>query len=112
LQAGKDSVQTAEEVFHTINSNSQQVLNQAADIESSSVTMRESSTKVVNEVSEISSVTQQSSAATEEILASMEEQRNLTQKMVDSFGELEQLIVDLNELVSSENEVRSTTDTL
>jgi methyl-accepting chemotaxis protein len=57
-------------------------------------------------------VTQQSSAATEEILASMEEQRNLTQKMVDSFGELEQLIVDLNELVSSENEVRSTTDTL
>ncbi|KAF4325887.1 hypothetical protein G195_000521 [Phytophthora kernoviae 00238/432] len=104
LQAGKDSVQTAEEVFHTINSNSQQVLNQAADIESSSVTMRESSTKVVNEVSEISSVTQQSSAATEEILASMEEQRNLTQKMVDSFGELEQLIVELNELVSSENE--------
>jgi methyl-accepting chemotaxis protein len=57
-------------------------------------------------------VTQQSSAATEEILASMEEQRNLTQKMVDSFGELEQLIVELNELVSSENEVRSTTDTL
>ncbi|MDN4599721.1 methyl-accepting chemotaxis protein [Paenibacillus sp. F6_3S_P_1C] len=112
LQAGKDSVQTAEEVFHTINSNSQQVLNQAADIESSSVTMRESSTKVVNEVSEISSVTQQSSAATEEILASMEEQRNLTQKMVDSFGELEQLIVDLNELVSSENEVRVTTGTL
>lgn len=95
-----------------INSNSQQVLNQAADIESSSVTMRESSTKVVNEVSEISSVTQQSSAATEEILASMEEQRNLTQKMVDSFGELEQLIVDLSDLVSDKNEIRSTTDTL
>ncbi|PIH58659.1 methyl-accepting chemotaxis protein [Paenibacillus sp. LK1] len=112
LEAGKDSVQTAEEVFRTINSNSQQVLNQAADIESSSATMRDSSTKVVNEVSEISSVTQQSSAATEEILASMEEQRNLTQKMVDSFGELEQLIVDLNELVSDKNEVVSPTGTL
>jgi methyl-accepting chemotaxis protein len=93
-------VQTAEVVFRTINSNSQEVLNQAMDIESSSATMKESSTKVVNEVSEISSVTQQSSAATEEILASMEEQRNLTQKMVDSFGELEQLILNLNELVS------------
>ena len=62
--------------------------------------MKESSTRVVNEVSEISSVTQQSSAATEEILASMEEQRNLTQQMVESFGELEQLIVDLSDLVS------------
>ncbi|WP_339166725.1 methyl-accepting chemotaxis protein [Paenibacillus sp. FSL R5-0341] len=102
LQQGRDSVQTADEVFRTINSNSQHVLNQATDIEISSATMRESSTRVVNEVSEISSVTEQSSAATEEILASMEEQRNLTQKMVESFGELEQLIVDLNELVSDQ----------
>lgn len=100
LQQGRDSVQTAEEVFRTINSNSQHVLNQATDIETSSATMKESSTRVVNEVSEISSVTEQSSAATEEILASMEEQRNLTMKMVESFGELEQLIVNLNELVS------------
>lgn len=100
LQQGRDSVQTADEVFRTINSNSQHVLNQAKDIEISSATMKESSTRVVNEVSEISSVTEQSSAAAEEILASMEEQRNLTQKMVESFGELEQLIVDLNELVS------------
>ncbi|PQP85117.1 hypothetical protein C0Q44_11695 [Paenibacillus sp. PCH8] len=110
LQQGRNSVQTAEEVFRTINSNSQHVLGQATDIESSSATMKESSTRVVNEISEISSVTEQSSAATEEILASMEEQRNLTQTMVESFGELEQLIVDLNELVSehqassSENE--------
>ncbi|WP_145149855.1 methyl-accepting chemotaxis protein [Paenibacillus xylanexedens] len=102
LQQGRDSVQTADEVFRTINSNSQHVLNQATDIEISSATMKESSTRVVNEVSEISSVTEQSSAATEEILASMEEQRNLTQKMVESFGELEQLIVDLNELVSDQ----------
>ncbi|KAJ3198066.1 hypothetical protein HK101_009496 [Irineochytrium annulatum] len=100
LQQGRDSVQTADEVFRTINSNSQHVLNQATDIETSSATMKESSTRVVNEVSEISSVTEQSSAAAEEILASMEEQRNLTQKMVESFGELEQLIVNLNELVS------------
>ncbi|MFS0871872.1 methyl-accepting chemotaxis protein [Paenibacillus xylanilyticus] len=110
LQEGRDSVQTAEVVFRTINSNSQEVLNQATDIESSSATMKESSTKVVNEVSEISSVTQQSSAATEEILASMEEQRNLTQKMVDSFGELEQLILNLNELVSDHQMSSSTSE--
>ncbi|WP_440111513.1 methyl-accepting chemotaxis protein [Paenibacillus sp. QZ-Y1] len=109
LQQGKDSVETAEEVFRAIHSNSQHVLNQATDIESSSATMKDSSTRVVNEVSEISSVTEQSSAATEEILASMEEQRNLTQKMVESFGELEQLIADLNELVSDDNNIRSTT---
>jgi methyl-accepting chemotaxis protein len=100
LQRGRESVQTAEDVFQSINHNSHDVLSQATDIETSSATMKESSTRVVNEVSEISSVTQQSSAAAEEILASMEEQRNLTQNMVQSFTELEKLIVNLNDLVS------------
>lgn len=102
LQRGRESVQTAENVFHSINDNSHEVLSQATEIETSSATMKTSSTRVVNEVSEISSVTQQSSAATEEILASMEEQRNLTQNMVESFGELEKLIVNLNELISDQ----------
>ncbi|PYE49723.1 methyl-accepting chemotaxis protein [Paenibacillus barcinonensis] len=100
LQQGRESVQTAGEVFQSINHSSQDVLGQATEIETSSATMKASSTRVVNEVSEISSVTQQSSAATEEILASMEEQRNLTQNMVESFVELERLIVDLSALVS------------
>lgn len=100
LQQGRESVQTAGEVFQSINHSSQDVLGQATEIETSSATMKTSSTRIVNEVSEISSVTQQSSAATEEILASMEEQRNLTQNMVESFGGLERLIVDLSALVS------------
>ncbi|GGH46945.1 methyl-accepting chemotaxis protein [Paenibacillus silvae] len=100
LQQGRESVQTAGEVFQSINHGSQDVLGQATEIETSSATMKTSSTRIVNEVSEISSVTQQSSAATEEILASMEEQRNLTQNMVESFGGLERLIVDLSALVS------------
>ena len=103
LQVGAESVQTTERVFQSINNNSQNVLSQATEIETSSATMKESSTRVVNEVSEISSVTQQSSAATEEILASMEEQRNLTQNMVASFAELEKLIVNLNDLVSDQD---------
>ncbi|KAA8782863.1 methyl-accepting chemotaxis protein [Paenibacillus sp. 4624] len=100
LQRGRNSVQTAGEVFQSIHHSSQDVLTHATDMETSSTTMKTSSTRVVNEVSEISSVTQQSSAATEEILASMEEQRSLTQNMVESFGELEMLIVDLSLLVS------------
>ncbi|MDT0124273.1 methyl-accepting chemotaxis protein [Paenibacillus sp. RRE4] len=106
LQVGAESVLTTERVFQSINTNSQNVLTQATEIETSSATMKESSTRVVNEVSEISSVTQQSSAATEEILASMEEQRNLTQNMVASFTELEKLIVNLGDLVSDHHASR------
>ncbi|WP_434749949.1 methyl-accepting chemotaxis protein [Paenibacillus amylolyticus] len=106
LQRGAESVQTTEKVFQSINQNSQNVLTQATDIETSSATMKESSMRVVNEVSEISSVTEQSSAATEEILASMEEQRNLTQNMVASFTELEKLIINLSELVSDHRSSR------
>ncbi|PAF30453.1 hypothetical protein [Paenibacillus sp. 7516] len=40
----------------------------------------------------------------------MEEQRSLTQKMVDSFGELEQLILNLNELVSDHQMSSSVTE--
>lgn len=109
LQEGRNAVQTAAEVFRHVNTNSQQVLTQATDIENSSSTMKQSSNKVVGEVSEISSLTEQSSAATEQILASMEEQHNLTQNMVSSFGELEQLIVSLNTLISnSDQEVART----
>ncbi|MDO7907342.1 methyl-accepting chemotaxis protein [Paenibacillus sp. JX-17] len=99
LAEGRAAVQTADEVFRTINANTQQVLNQASEIENSSVTMEESSRKVVGEVTEISGVTEQSSAAAEQILASMEEQHNITKEMVDSFSELEQLILSLNDLV-------------
>lgn len=99
LQEGRTSVQSAADVFRNVNSSSQQVLNQAADIESSSATMKDSSARVVHEVTEISSMTQQSSAAAEEILASMEQQQQLTQHMVDSFAELELLFKGLNDLV-------------
>ncbi|WP_366294168.1 methyl-accepting chemotaxis protein [Paenibacillus sp. AN1007] len=110
LQQGRESVQTAGEVFQSIHSSSQDVLTQAADIETSSAVMKASSTRVVNEISEISSVTQQSSAAAEEILASMEEQRNLTQRMVESFGGLERLIVDLSLLVSDHQTTSEASD--
>lgn len=109
LSKGQETVETAEDVFRTINGNSQHVLSQAMDIEGSSATMKDASTKVVNEVADISSVTEQSSAAAEEILASMEEQRNLTQNIVNSFDELELLIRSLNELVANDENSSDTT---
>ncbi|MEN1987612.1 methyl-accepting chemotaxis protein [Paenibacillus hubeiensis] len=104
LKEGKENARLTEEAFRTISQNSRLVLSQAADIEGSSETMKASSTRVVNEVSEISSVTEQSSAAAAQILAGMEEQRMLTQRMVASFGELEQLIHGLNNLVTDQEE--------
>ncbi len=101
LEESRDVVQTAEQAFRAINESSRDVLTQASHIESSSATMKDSSGHVVGEVTEISGLTEQSSAAAEEILAGMEEQRNLTKQMVDSFRELESLIVGLSELVSS-----------
>ncbi|CAM4049451.1 methyl-accepting chemotaxis protein [Saccharibacillus endophyticus] len=101
LEESRDVVQTAEQAFRAIDESSRDVLTQASHIESSSVTMKDSSGHVVGEVTEISGLTEQSSAAAEEILAGMEEQRNLTKQMVDSFRELESLIVGLSELVSS-----------
>ncbi len=103
LEEGRTSVQSAAEVFRDVNTSSQHVLNQAADIESSSATMKDSSARVVHEVTEISSMTQQSSAAAEQILASMEQQQQLTQHMVNSFAELEVLFKGLNDLVLSED---------
>ncbi|MFD1885515.1 methyl-accepting chemotaxis protein [Paenibacillus wenxiniae] len=107
LEEGRISVQSAADVFRDVNTSSQQVLSQAADIESSSATMKDSSSRVVNEVTEISSMTQQSSAAAEEILASMEQQQHLTQQMVNSFAELEVLFKGLNDLVLTEDHAQA-----
>lgn len=101
---GKSSVQVAEEVFDMINGNTQKVLAQAEDIEQKTLSIQDFSQKVVNEVTEISSITEQSSAASQQILASMEEQTAITHQMTDSFKDLEQLIIDLNELVTEQKE--------
>ncbi|MGF7046829.1 methyl-accepting chemotaxis protein [Paenibacillus sp. DS2015] len=103
LGEGRASVHEAEGVFHSINENTKKVLYQADDIEQRTLSIQDFSRKIVNEITEISGVTEQSSAASEQILASMEEQRSITGLMTDSFKELEQLIVDLNELVSEQN---------
>lgn len=100
LQLGSASVQNTEQVFQSIQVNAHKVLAQAGDVEQSSEGMKHFSEKVVNEITEFSSVTQQSSAATEEILAGVEEQRTITRNLVESFTQLENLIVELNRLVT------------
>ncbi|MEJ9164558.1 methyl-accepting chemotaxis protein [Paenibacillus graminis] len=102
LHTGSESAQNTEKVFQSIQNNAHKVLAQAGDVEQSSAGMKHFSEKVVGEITEFSSVTEQSSAATEEILAGVEEQRNITRHMVESFKQLESLIVGLNELVSGE----------
>ncbi len=99
LVEGSASMVSTEQVFREIQDNTTNVLNQAGEIEQSSEEMKRFSEKVVTEITEFSSVTQQSSAATEEILAGVEEQRAITLHLVESFMELESLIVSLNELV-------------
>ncbi|WP_195724232.1 methyl-accepting chemotaxis protein [Paenibacillus monticola] len=100
LRLGSESVQSTEKVFQSIQVNAHKVLVQAGDVEESSSGMKHFSEKIVSEMTEFSSVTEQSSATTEEILAGVEEQRNITNQMVESFKQLESLIVGLNELVS------------
>ncbi|UQZ35589.1 chemotaxis protein [Paenibacillus sp. PK3_47] len=104
LQSSSESVQSTEKVFQSIQDNAHKVLAQAGDVEQSSAGMKQFSEKVVHEMTEFSSVTEQSSAATEEILAGVEEQRLITQNMVESFIKLESLIVSLNELVADKNQ--------
>lgn len=104
LHSGSESVQSTEKVFQSIQVNAHKVLAQAGDVEQSSAGMKQFSEKVVHEMTEFSSVTEQSSAATEEILAGVEEQRLITQNMVESFSKLETLIVGLNELVADKNQ--------
>ncbi|WP_379160096.1 methyl-accepting chemotaxis protein [Paenibacillus sp. sgz5001063] len=104
LRTGSESVQSTEKVFESIQTNANRVLVQAGDVEQSSAGMKHFSEKVVSEITEFSSVTEQSSAATEEILAGVEEQRNITHQMVESFKQLESLIVGLNDLVSGKGE--------
>ncbi|MBW4085568.1 methyl-accepting chemotaxis protein [Paenibacillus sp. S150] len=103
LLTGSESVQNTVKVFQSIQANAHKVLAQAGDVEQSSAGMKHFSEKVVGEITEFSSVTEQSSAATEEILAGVEEQRNITRHMVESFNQLEGLIVGLNELVSDKS---------
>ncbi|OKP89236.1 hypothetical protein A3848_15795 [Paenibacillus sp. P32E] len=104
LHTGSESAQNTEKVFQSIQTNAHKVLTQAGDVEHSSAGMKHFSEKVVGEITEFSSVTEQSSAATEEILAGVEEQRNITHHMVESFKQLESLIIGLNDLVSGSGE--------
>lgn len=100
LRLGSDSVHSTEMVFHSIQVNAHKVLAQAGDVEQSSEGMKHFSQKVVNEITELSSVTEQSSAATQQILAGVEEQRIFTRNLLESFTNLESLIVALNGLLA------------
>ncbi|MDO3408711.1 methyl-accepting chemotaxis protein [Saccharibacillus sp. CPCC 101409] len=100
LEEGKTSADRTEQVFAAVRSSAHSVLEQAQRVQESSSGLRAFSGRMVKEMSEVAGITEQSSAASQQILASMEEQRSVTTHMTDSFGELEQLIIELNGLVA------------
>ncbi|WP_138494071.1 methyl-accepting chemotaxis protein [Paenibacillus pinistramenti] len=99
LEQGKETAVHALNIFNDIRQDTRRVLSQAVEVEASSSSIQTFSSQVVNEVTEISSITEESSAAAQQIMASMEEQRSITDDMVNGFGELEKLIEALSELV-------------
>ena len=61
--------------------------------------LQETTGVIVDEVTSISSITEESSAAMQEVAASMEEQKYRVQAIVDSFTELENLVIELKNLM-------------
>ncbi|QDH22445.1 methyl-accepting chemotaxis protein [Saccharibacillus brassicae] len=102
LEQSKSSTRKTGEVFAAVRRSAHSVLEQAQRVQQTSSGLRDFSGRMVGEMSEVAGITEQSSAASEQILASMEEQRSMTGRMTDSFGELEALIVNLNRLVIQE----------
>ncbi|MBW7475485.1 hypothetical protein K0T92_12060 [Paenibacillus oenotherae] len=101
IDSSRLSVIRSKELLEQIGSNTQDVVRQAVEVGDTTVLLRQASNIIVDEVSTISSVTEQSSASVEQILASMEEQRQMVDMIVNSFNDLDGLIVQLNVLAQN-----------
>lgn len=96
MERSKETVMVSAQLLEQIETNTKDVVKQATLVGDKTTLLREAAGTIVEEVMTISSVTQQSSASVEEILASMEEQRQMVDKIVSSFHELDNLILELN----------------
>ncbi|CAM3537861.1 MULTISPECIES: methyl-accepting chemotaxis protein [Saccharibacillus] len=91
----------SEDVLTEINVNTHKLLDQAGEVELRSEKMKASSSEVTDQTAAISTITKQTSSAMEEILAGMSEQKYITNQMAGSFGQLEKLIGDLQDLTAA-----------
>ncbi|AFC28681.1 methyl-accepting chemotaxis sensory transducer [Paenibacillus mucilaginosus 3016] len=102
LGTSKESAKQSETIFSQIADFTQQVVAQASEVEQKTLKIKTSSDHIVQEVSSIAAVTEESTAAFEEISASVENQKQMVERTVASFRQLEELIVDLNKMVSGQ----------
>lgn len=83
------------EAFDKINSNTENLFNQASNIDQLISSFQQSSSGITTEISSISAATEQNSAAVEEVLANVNEQGKSIKNISQSFDELHQLINEL-----------------
>lgn len=102
MERSKQSVIVSRQLLEQIGTNTKEVVRQASVMGDKTMLLRDAAGTIVDEVTAISSVTEQSSASVEEILASMEEQRQMVDKIVNSFQELDELVAGLNRLTVKE----------
>lgn len=100
VESSLTAAQRSEAALTEINENTHKLLDQAGEVELRSEKMKVSSSEVTDKAAAISTITQQTNAAMEEILAGMGEQKYITDQMSGSFGQLEKLIVDLQQLTA------------
>ncbi|MFC0215514.1 methyl-accepting chemotaxis protein [Paenibacillus chartarius] len=97
----KQSVFRAKELFEQIQENTKKVVDQAADMQGRTQSVRDASVQIVDEVTSISGVTEQLSASVQQILASMDVQNHQVRDIVSSIGQLDELVTELTKLTSA-----------
>jgi methyl-accepting chemotaxis protein len=101
LQSEKSLV-SLKEAFNAIILNTDQASQESSNIEEMMGELTRSSEKISEEALSISSITEQSSAFTEEILASIEEQTGRIVEIEKKYGELAQIIAQLESVANDE----------
>jgi methyl-accepting chemotaxis protein len=97
---GKRSLDSLKEAFNAIVLNTDQASQESSNIEGMMGELTRSSEKITEEALSISSITEQSSASTEEILASIEEQTGRIVEIEKKYGELDQIIAQLEKVAN------------
>ncbi|PWW03293.1 methyl-accepting chemotaxis protein [Paenibacillus cellulosilyticus] len=96
---GKDSTESASQLFHGIESNVVEVQGQADYIRELNVSLNASSQTVVQEVATVASFTEQSAASVEEVLASSLAQQRYVEDIVSAISQLQELMTKLDQTV-------------
>ncbi|MHA0856932.1 methyl-accepting chemotaxis protein [Paenibacillus sp. CMAA1364] len=98
VETGKNSTNEIALLFDGIRNNTQQVLEQAQDLQHRNEHIYQSSSFVLGEVNSVASITEESTAAIEQVLASAEIQQQHVSETVDGISHLNTLAVTLDNL--------------